>query len=153
MPYADWVGVTRALSTALEELADGEFLILGEPFPAPGPRRRLFGRPAEPPPTRYVQALRTAEILSAECVGAIPLGGTCEMDDPTIDRLRSLGWLTPEESRAEFGDFTPNFGTYVEQTSAPGLADLMAASLVLIGAEPQSLELQFSGEGLRAVSG
>lgn len=153
MPYADWAGVARALSSALEGLADGEFLILGESSPAPVPRRRLLGRRVVPVPTRYVQALRIDEIFSAECVGAISLGGTWAMDDATIDRLRSMGWLTPEESHAEFGDVTPNFVTYVEQSCVAGLADLMVASLALIGAEPQALELQFSADGLSAVSG
>ncbi len=152
MPHADWAGVTDDLTTALEQLADGEFLILGEPSPAPG-RRRRCARPVEPAPTRYVQALRIGEIFSAECVGAISLGGAWAMDDVTIDRLRSMGWLTPEESRAEFGDVTPNFDTYVEQTSAPGLADLMVASLIVIGAQPQTLVLQFSEGTPSAVSG
>ncbi len=152
MPYADWAVVTRDLSTALAELADGEFLVLGEATPAPGPRR-LFGWPAGPLPVRYVQALLIDEVLSAECVGAVCLGGTWQMDDSTVERLRCLGWLTPEESRAEFGDVTPNFDTYVEQSCAAGLADLMVASLALLGAEPQSLELHLSGRGLSAVSG
>ncbi len=153
MPYADWAGVTRDLTTALERLADGEFLILGEPSPSPDPRRRLFARPAKPPTARYVQALRVDEVFSAECVGATSLGGTCEMDDAAIEQLRSMGWLTPEESKAEFGDITPNFDTYVELDYAPGLADLMVASLAVIGAHPQTLVLEFSEGTLSAVTG
>lgn len=151
MPYADWAGVTCDLRAALERLADGEFLIMGEPAPAPGPRLRLFGWQPKPPSARYVQVLRIDEVLSAECVGATSLGGTWEMDDVTIDRLCGLGWLTPEESRAEYGSLTPNFDTYVELRCGPGLADLMVASLALLGAQPQTLVLQSSEDGLSAV--
>jgi hypothetical protein len=153
MPYADWAGVTRDLTAALERLADGEFLIMGEPCLAPGPRRRLFGRQPSPPPTRYVQAMRFEEILSAECVGPTSLGGAWEMTDVTIEQLRGMGWLTPAESRAEFGNVTPNFDTYVELACAHALADLMAASLALLGAQPQTLVLECSEGGSSAVGG
>ena len=144
MPYADWAGVTRDLTTALEQLAEGEFLIMGESSRTRGLRRRLSGRQHQPPPTRYVQVLRVDEIFSAECVGATRLGGTWAMNDATIEQLCRMGWLTPEESRVEFGNVTPNFDTYVELGHVHGLADLMVASLAVLGARPEDLDLRFS---------
>jgi hypothetical protein len=152
MPYADWAGVTRDLLHSLEELPDHEFLILGESPCRARARRRLFGRTAAPAPTRYVQALRVEDVFSAECVGATTLGGTWEMPEATIEQLCGLGWLTPQQCRAAYGDSTPNFELYVELSAAPGLADLMVASLALLGATPQSLGLDRSG-GLSAVGG
>ncbi len=152
MPYADWAAVTIALKAALQRLADGEFLILGERSPVLRPRRGLFGRQPRMPATRYVQALRIENFLSAECVGATSHGGTWEMTDQTVEQLRDMCWLTPAQSRAEYGNFTPNFGQYVELTDAPDLADLMVATLAVLGAQPHALVLE-SSEGLSAVGG
>ena len=152
MPYEDWAAVTDALTAALQRLGDGEFLILGERPPVPHPRRHFFGRHPTPPATRYVQALRTHDVLSAECVGATSHGGTWEMADATVERLRGMCWLTPEQSKAEYDTLTPNFGQYVDMTDAPSLAGLMVASLAVLGAPPQALELQSSGD-LGVVSG
>jgi hypothetical protein len=145
MPYADWAGVTRDLSTTLERLADREFLIMGEPTPQLGTRRGLFGRRSQPAPTRYVQVLRVGDVLSAECVGAVSLGGTWEMSAVTIEQLRALGWLTAEECRAEFGSTSPNFELYVDLEAAADLPDLLVASLVVLGAVPRALVLESSG--------
>ena len=152
MPYADWAGVRRDLVTALEALADREFLIMGEPTTdtAP-PRRGLFGRRTQPEPTRYVQVLRLGEVLSAECVGAVSLGGTWKMADPTIQHLRDMGWLTALESHAEYGNVTPNFELYVDIESSDVLPDLLVASLAILGALPGSLVLESSGGAARQV--
>ena len=152
MPYADWAAVTSALTAALQRLTDGEFLILGERSPLMRPRRGLFGRQPTPPSTRYVQALRIDDVLSAECVGATSQGGTWEMTDQTVEQLRGMCWLTPAQSKAEYGNLTPNFGLYVDVTDAPSLAGLMVASLAVLGAQPHALMLQ-SSEGLDAVIG
>jgi hypothetical protein len=152
MPYADWAGVRRDLISALEGLGDREFLIMGEPTSDTGPPRRgLFSRRPQPAPARYVQVLRLQEVLSAECVGAVSLGGTWQMGDPTIQRLRGLGWLTAVESRAEYGDVTPNFELYVDIESSDGLPDLLLASLAILGAEPWSLVLESSGGAAQQV--
>lgn len=138
--------------SAVEGLRDREFLILGEPTPDLGsPRRRLFSRRPQLAPTRYVQVLRIAEVLSAECVGAVSLGGTWRMGDPTIQRLRGLGWLTAVESHAEYGNVTPNFELYVDIESSDGLPDVLLASLAILGAEPGSLALQSSGGAAQQV--
>jgi hypothetical protein len=152
MPYADWAGVRRDLITALEELGDREFLILGEPTPdVEPPRRGLFGRRTPPAPTRYVQVLRLEQVLSAECVGAASLGGTWHMSEPTIQQLRGLGWLTALESRVEYGNVTPNFELYVDLEASDGLPDVLVASLAILRALPESLVLESSGGAVQQV--
>src|SRR4051812_28032709 len=137
MPFETWDEAGDALLRALELLADGDFLILGEPISYPAPRRGLFGRRAKPVATRYVQVLRIEDLYTAECVGAASLGGTWEMSRTTIDRLRSLGWRTPDESKREFDNVTPNFDMYVALTAAPTLAELLVTSLQHLGARPE----------------
>ena len=145
MPFETWDDVEDELLHALALLADGDFLILGEPTPDPLPRRRLFGRRAKPAAVRYVQVLRIQDLYTAECVGARKLGGTFEMSDATIEGLRSLGWSTPDEIKREFDTDTPNFDMYVALTAAPTLAELLISSLQRLGARPQDLVLQTSG--------
>jgi len=152
MPFKQWDDTRRALAHALEQLADGEFLILGEPVPLPVPRRGLLRR-SRPAPTRYVQVLRYEDVLTAECVGAISLGGSWEMDPATIEMLRSLGWLTPNEGLTAYGNSIPNFEQYVERVDLPALTDLLMASLELLGALPTDLELQTSRGSVIEASG
>lgn len=142
MTFGDWEDVHDALLRALSLLAEGDFLILGEPTADPLPGRGLFGRRARPVATRYVQVLRIEDLYTAECVGARSLGGTWEMSRPDIDRLLSLGWRTPEESAQEFATVTPNFDMYVALTAAPTLVELLVESLRHLGARPEDLTLQ-----------
>jgi len=144
MPFENWDDVGDALLHALGHLSDGDFLILGEPTADPLPRRGLFGRRAKPAAARYVQVLRIQDLYTAECVGAKSLGGTWDMGEVTIERLRELGWRTPDESKREFETVTPNFDMYVALTAAPTLAELLLASLDRLGAEPGDLVLQTS---------
>ena len=152
MPFKQWDDTRRALAHALEQLVDGEFLILGEPVPLPAPRRGLLRR-SRPAPTRYVQVLRIEDVLSAECVGATSLGGSWEMDPSTIELLGQMGWLTPKESMAAYGHTTPNFEQYVERVGLPALTDVLVASLELLGALPSYLELETSGGSVIRASG
>jgi len=152
MPFKQWDDTRRALAHALEQLADGEFLILGEPVPHHVPRRGLLRR-AQPAPTRYVQVLRIEDVLSAECVGATSEGGSWDMDASAIELLRSIGWLTPNESNAAYGNMTPNFEQYVEREGLPGLVEVLVASLDLLGALPEHLELEMSGGSAAQASG
>jgi hypothetical protein len=144
MSYGSWGDVQVALLRALGLLADGDFLILGEPTADPLPRRSLFRRRAMPAPARYVQVLRIEDLYTAECVGATSLGGTWEMSQSTIDRLLSLGWRSPDESQREFGSVIPNFDMFVALTAAPTLVELLVASLQHLGASPGDLTLQTS---------
>ena len=147
MPYADWAGVTHDLTSSLERLDDGDFLIMGEPSVPRGPgHSRLLGPPSSPAPTRYVQALRVDELFVAECVGATSLGGTWDMADGTIEQIRSLGWLTPAESKSFYDNPTPNFEMFVELADASALAELMVASLMVLRTHPDDLLLQTSDD-------
>ena len=56
-----------------------------------------------------------------------------------------MGWLTPTESAVVYGNSTPNFEQYVERIGLPDLADVLVASLELLGALPAELELETSG--------
>ena len=149
MPFKQWDDTRRALAHALEQLVDGEFLILGEPVPVPLPRRGLLRR-SRPAPTRYVQVLCIEDVLSAECVGASSLGGSWDMDPSTIELLGKMGWLTPEQSRAAYGNTTPNFEQYVERECHLALTDVLVTSLELLGALPSDLQLETSRSAARA---
>jgi hypothetical protein len=144
MAFGDWEDVQAALLLALGLLAEGDFLILGEPTADPLPKRGLFGRRAKPVATRYVQVLRIEDLYTAECVGATSLGGTWEMSQSSIEGLLSLGWRSPEESTREFDSVVPNFDMYVALTAAPTLCELLVASLRHLGARPEDLTLQTS---------
>ena len=144
MPFESWDDVRDALLRAIYLLADGDFLILGEPTPDPLPKRGLFGRRAKPAAARYVQVLFIEDLYAAECVGAKSLGGTLEMSHSIIDSLRALGWRTPVESKRELGTETPNFTMYVALTAAPTLAELLIDSLRCIGTRPEDLVIQTS---------
>jgi hypothetical protein len=145
MPFGDWEDVENALLHALALLSEGDFLILGEPTADPLPKRGLFRRRAKPVATRYVQVLRIEDLYTAECVGPTSLGGTWEMSQSSIDRLHTLGWRSPDESKREFDNVIPNFDMYVALTAAPTLSELLVASLRHLGARPEDLTLQTSG--------
>lgn len=147
MPYRNWVLTKHELVTVLRELEDHEFLVLGE--------RPCWGTPEAPfsengphsAPTRYVQVLRVEDFFSAECVGPRSDGGAWEMNDDTVEVLRSLAWRTPSESRAASGAPTPNFCLYAELDRAEELADLLITSLQVLDAAPQLLELRSTAIG------
>ncbi len=141
MPYADWAGALRDLTQTLEELSDGEFLILGERHRDHRWSQLLTRRPT---PARYVQVLRAEGVLFAECVGARSLGGTWVMDASTIEMMRTMGWQTPEESRAALGQHTPNFELLVDLSDSEQLAGLLIASLSVLAAHPADLVLEAS---------
>lgn len=150
MPYANWAGALRDLTQTLEELSDGEFLILGER--QRGPRwNRLLARRLTP--SRYVQVLRVEDVLAAECVGASSLGGTWEMDQPMIATLRSMGWQTPAESLATWDRITPNFELFVDPAGAEQLAAVLLGSLQVLAARPGDLVLDASTAGSWAAEG
>ena len=135
-----WAEITRELRSALELLHDRGFVVLGEPV-AEGAARRGLLRRRRPEPVRYVQVLRTEDVLSGECVGPTSMGGTWEMDTATLERLLALGWRSPEEARALQGARTPNFTLHVPTDQVSDLTDLLVASLQVLGAVPDHLVL------------
>ena len=141
MPYADWAGALRDLTQTLEELSDGEFLILGERHRDHRWSQLLTRRPT---PARYVQVLRADQVLFAECVGARSLGGTWAMDPATIEMMRTMGWQTPEESATPAAQATPNFELCADHSDSEQLAGLLIGSLALLGAHPGALVLEAS---------
>src|SRR4051794_18426356 len=144
MPFQDWEDVEKSLLRALGLLAEGDFLILGEPTVDPLRTRRLSIRRTRRTATRYVQVLRIEDLFTAECVGATSLGGSWKMSHTSIQRLHSLGWRGPDEDTREFESVTPNFDMYVALAAAPTLSELLVASLRHLGARPGDLMLQTS---------
>ena len=142
MPFETWDEAGDALLRALGLLADGEFLILGEPISYPAPRRGLFGRRARPEATRYVQVLRIEDLYTAECVGATSLGGTWEMSRGTIERLRRSAGARPTRASASSTTSPPTSTCTSRLTAAPTLAELLVTSLQHLGARPEGLTLQ-----------
>lgn len=140
MRPTDWAEITRDLRSALELLHDRGFVVLGEPVPEGAARRGLLRR-RRPAPVRYVQVLRTEDVLSGECVGPTSMGGTWEMDTATLERLLALGWRSPEEAPALLGARTPNFTLHVPTDQVSDLTDLLVASLQVLGAVPDRLVL------------
>ncbi len=140
MAAADWARVVCDLRSALDLLHDRGFVVLGEPVDETSVRRGLLRR-RRPRPVRYVQVLRTEDVLSGECVGARSLGGTWEMDGATVRELCRLGWRTPEQAADEWAESTPNFAVHVPQDQVADLTDLLVVSLQLLGADPDDLVL------------
>jgi hypothetical protein len=67
------------------------------------------------------------------------------MSTSTIERLRSLGWRSPDEGTRELESITPNFDMYVAMSAAPTLSELLVESLRCLDARPEDLTLQTSG--------
>ena len=143
MPFENWDDVGDALLHALGHLSDGDFLILGEPTADPLPRRGLFGRRAKPAAARYVQVLRIQDLYTAECVGATSLGGTWDMGEATIERLRDAGLAHPRREQARVRRRSPPTSTCTSPSPPPrpraALASLAAS------APARDLVLQTSG--------
>ncbi|WP_343906949.1 TY-Chap domain-containing protein [Nocardioides aquiterrae] len=140
---ADRDAVVARLRATIEELADGEFLVVGEPArPVDTPRRR-FGRRATPPPTRYVQFRLADEWLYAECVGAQGFGGDWPATAEQVAAIRAAGWLAPGDA-----DPTgtqpgyPNFWRTVPAAGAGELAAMGAAALEALGVDAATVEVQ-----------
>gem|GEM_PF-4480466 len=91
------MAVEERLSGTLVALADGGTLIVGEPAAPPQPRQGLFRQRPKPPPTRYVQYLRSDRYLACECVGASSFGGDIPLTVEQDDAIRTLGWRLPSD--------------------------------------------------------
>lgn len=137
-PAADWSALRDRLAADLAALADGEFVIAGEPAPEPPPRRGLLRRRAPVAPHRYVQFLRVGEGIRAECVGARLFGGDLDISPEVHERLRASGWLAPADDvdDATFGRGYPNYRVLGHLDEAPRLAGLGVDALALLGLRP-----------------
>ena len=136
-----WEDVRLQLARELLTLDDDEFVVVGEPVPAPAPARGLLRRRPAPAPTRYVQARRDGEHWYAECVGATAFGGDWDVDEATHDRLRDLGWLVPgDDDPSGVQPSYPNYWRVLPRAEADRAAAMCAEAMELLGADPSSLE-------------
>ena len=137
----DWDVVRRRLEVELVDLAEEEFLVVGEPTPEPGPPRGLLRRRTPPPATRYVQVRRDGEHLYAECVGATSFGGDWEVQPAAHERLRGIGWLVPgEEDPSGVQPSYPSYWRLLPRAEAARAARMCADALAVLGADPATLE-------------
>ncbi|HEV2798066.1 MAG TPA: hypothetical protein VGV65_10645 [Nocardioides sp.] len=138
---SSWDDVRRRLETDLLDLADAEFVVVGEPEPPRSPARGLLRRRAAPEPARYVQVRRDGDHWYAECVGATSFGGDWDVDEVTHERLRSTGWLVPgEEDPTGVQPSYPNYWKVLPRAEAGRAASLCSDALALLGADPSTLE-------------
>lgn len=136
-----WDDVRQRLETELPDLADEEFVVLGEPEPARPRARGLLRRRPAPEPTRYVQLRRDGDHWYAECVGATTFGGDWEIDPVTHQRLRDLGWLVPgEEEPSGVQPSYPNYWRVLPRQESARVTTMCADALELLGADPARLE-------------
>ncbi len=138
-----WDEVETELTTALAALEPEEFLVVGEPAPAPGPARGLLRRRSAPPPHRYVQFRATGEWVYAECVGSTVFGGDWPSTAEQHDALRDLGWLAPgDEDPTETRPGYPNYWRTLPRAERAELALLGARSLSVLGVEPTAVHVE-----------
>ena len=138
---AGWNDVRRRLAAELASLTEGEFLVVREAAPEPGPRRGLLRRRPTPAPIRYVQFRHDGGSMYAECVGATHFGGDWDVDADTHERLRGLGWYVPgDDNPWQVSPSYPNYFRHHSPTESAELAELGAASLELLGVDPRALE-------------
>lgn len=136
-----WDDVRQRLETELLDLADEEFVVLGEPEPPRPPARGLLRRRPAPEPVRYVQLRRDGDHWYAECVGATTFGGDWEVDEVTHHRLRDLGWLVPgEEDPSGVQPSYPNYWRVLPRQESARATTMSAGALELLGADPGRLE-------------
>ena len=137
-----WADVAARLDAELTSLADGEFLVAGEPAAAPGPPRGLLRRRTPPPPRRYVQVRVADDWAYAECVGAARFCGEWPATPGQHDALRALGWLAPgDEDPTGTAPAYPNYWRTVPGSELPTLAALAARSLEVLGTDPDAVQV------------
>ncbi|HEU4338167.1 MAG TPA: hypothetical protein VFR45_12695 [Nocardioides sp.] len=138
---ASWDDVRRRVEDELSTLADGEFLVVGEPEPPRPPARGVLRRRPAPTPTRYAQLRRDGDHWYAECVGATAFGGDWEVDEVTHQRLRNLGWLAPgDDDPSGVQPSYPHYWRLLPHAESPRAATLCADALALLGTDPSTLE-------------
>lgn len=132
-----WTALLADLTTRVEALPPkGVVLLTGpeEPAAADAPRRGLFRRRPAPPAPPYVQFLEVRGDLCAECVGP----GYRDIPPDVQQQLLGLGWMSPDdwENRSD------NYQKWFRPDRAAEAAELGTASLRLLGADPETLEIR-----------
>lgn len=136
-----WDDVRRRLETELLDLADDEFVVVGEAQPLRPPGRGLLRRRPASEPVRYVQLRRDGDHWYAECVGATSFGGDWHVDEVTHERLRDLGWLVPgEDHPSGVQPSYPNYWAVLGRAESRRAATICSDALALLGAAPSTLE-------------
>lgn len=145
---ASWDDVRRRIEDELLTLADGEFLVVGEPEAPRPPARGVLRRRPAPAPVRYAQLRRDGDHWYAECVGATAFGGDWEVDEVTHQRLRDLGWLAPgDDDPSGMQPSYPHYWRLLPRAEARRAATLCADALALLGADPSTLECSRASGG------
>lgn len=88
-----WLEIRRRMEHELADLAVGEFILVGEPEPPPGPPRGMLRRRHQLP-SRYVQVRSDGEgTLYSECVGATIFGGEWDVScEPGSRGCAQIPW-------------------------------------------------------------
>lgn len=137
-----WGGIEAELATVLADLAEREFLVVGEPAPEPH-ARGPFRRTPPPRPNRYVQFQRDRDWLYAECVGATLFGGDWEVAPEVHEQIRGLGWLAPgDPDPAGTQPSYPNYWCTLSQQESRRAAVMGVGALRLLGLDPAGVEWQ-----------
>ncbi|RKS75436.1 hypothetical protein CLV35_1902 [Motilibacter peucedani] len=136
-----WEAVRERLAAALSALPDRGIVVLGEPVTY-APARGLLRRRPTPLPSRYVQVLRTGELLSGEVVGAASFGGDWDLTPAQDLAVRELGWYAPGEVPDTPAGY-PNYRHDVPLADSDRLAAMAVAALEVLELSPDGpLELR-----------
>lgn len=139
MTEAGWDVLRDDLARRIAALADGEFVILGEPVVYGEPTGRFRRRP-RPLPNRFVQFLRMGVWVSGECVGSTLFGGDYDIPSADHERLRSLGWMTPDDLvRVNTTPGYPNYRCDFPREDSARLARMGTDALQVLGLSPSDV--------------
>lgn len=129
--WRPWMDQLTGLVSGLDE---GEQVRLGEPAPTARPSGLLRQRRSTAP-TRYVQFIGGADVVTVECVGSTSFGGEWTMSRDTEKALERAGWAWPVPGSA------PCFRRHGRHGEAMWLAESALSALALLGADPAALQL------------
>lgn len=74
------------------------------------------------------------ELISSECSGARFFGGPVDISQQLDARIRSLGWITPQDT-AHLNPASGNYEHYWERSQVSEVATLAVETLKLLGAQ------------------
>ena len=143
MADATWESLHEELTAWRQTLADGEWVVLGEPVVL-GEAHGLFRHRGKPLPSRYVRYVRMEHYLGGECVGSTAFGGDWEISPADDGRLRALGWRAPDDTNGEeWGE--PMYKCDLPRKEAARLARMGLDALRLLGVAPAAVEFRQGG--------